>query len=622
MNQWTVIALVGFFLVTQCIQFGPSEQKNDNNRIQFNRVTISKNINKQTSIRVHGYNAAMTLMNVVLKFSSNVDVYHPPLLLTGIGAMKYNSIINEETQKIVITSRKTHKILSYTIVSQLPAEQNTSLSGLGNQLYALIQSLQYPGSKSMSRDMIYDAVLLLDDYSSLWNEYNVIIFEPSRMTLEYRSNIDTLKITKESTAPIVYTGYVYLKCDPSFMSDMCLVDHGTGPLVINSREYPLYRVIVNLDSTHNYLPRDFYFSLKDQTTQGDQSLVIETGNSKPLYLNSRFHYRVHESNTIVLGVDLIHHFPRLEYSPAIRSYTIWYFASSLSDPSNIETAGILLTFVDLAILFCLYKWTGLYNYHILRFMIYFERYARSHVYFAYKQIGYELTILFLSVIVLLCSFLVSSQTGTNSVFQYNGTDGQKRTILFAVFLFYYWVLMLIVIIIDGESIKSFWKYYVKRETNLGNDYVKKIAPPPPPPIPVKQEKNFLLSKKKSLNQQAPPPSLQDEAEEQKKLFSNLEEEKDHELLYQEIIAEYHDPLIEQSTGLAMMRNTTFLSLALFALLLSYNFYIDACGFFLLMVLAFSGTLVYYKVKYITKGLFFILAFIARVSFVPCLIFVS
>lgn len=599
-------------VVVQGIRFGPTEPKGDNHRIEFNRVTIRNNINHQTHIRIHGHNAAMILMNAVLKFSSNVNVFHAPLLLTGYSALKYKSIINEETHKMVITSRKARKILSYSVVSQLPSEQNISDVGLGNQLYALIQSIQYPGSKTMSRDTTYDAVLLLDDYSSLWSEYNVMRFESSRLILEYRSNISISQITRESTAPIVYAGHVYLKCDPVFEDDMCLVVHGPGPLVINSLQYPLYRVIVNLDSTYNYLPMDLYFSFRDQSQ--NQTLIIEALDSKPLYLNSLFHYRIHDDNTIILGVDLIHHFPRLEYSPETKAFTIWYFTAALSDPSNIETVCVLFTFINLAILFCLYKWTSLYNYHILRFMIYFERYARSHIYFSYKQIGYELVILFLSTIILLCSFLVSSQAGTDSVFQYNGTDGQKRTILFAVFLLYYWILMLIVVIIDCESIKAFWNYYIKREKTLEN--IQNIQKLKNAPVPIKIEKNNLLLKRKTLNQQSTEAIVthkkkEEEEERHAKLFTNLEDEKDYELLYQEIVSNYHDPLIKQSTGLAMMRNTTFLSLSLLAILLSYNFYIDANGFFLLLVLLVGGTLIYYKVKYITKGLFFILAFIDR-----------
>lgn len=623
----------------------PDEPGSSTQKFRLNRVTVNTNVRRQTSVRLHGYNSGMILMHLVLRFSSAINTYHAPLLIDSESARKYHDILQDDTHRVVLNSRGQRKRFHYHVaIGTDKALRDSNDDGIDDKLYALIQSMRLMGRSTTTAGLSYDGVLLLDDYSALWHEYNVARFEWRRLILEYRHNVANIS-TNTAPTTIRYDGQLSFACAPDGEEDQCWVATGAGGnrsgLLIDGHAWPHYRLVVNLDSPQNFLPVDLYFLWQQKLARGDTTPMVialqpqpgdTSGGDNNLYLHSRFQYSMHELPTVVLGIDLIHFFPCVEYSPETRAFQLWYFAAATGDGSNIQNIRVFFVFVNLVLLFCLYKWTGLYNYHVLKFVVYFEYRARKYFYFTYKQISYELTGIILALVVILCSFLVSSQTGSSTVFQYNGTDSQKRTILFAALLAYQTVAMFIIFVSDLASVRAYWHYYVKRDRPLN---VPRTAPnqkkkrasattATTKARPQASETGTLLSqhyvgeltqrKKMPLGAVSQPPNLLVDRQAEKEInesvdaFGDVDDAREMDRLYGAVVSRYHDPVIKKPVALTTMRNAAFVGLILTALLLSYNFYTDQNNFYLLLLMFVSGALIYFKVNYIAKGLFFQLAF--------------
>ena len=542
--------MILLFIATLLFSLGASEP------LALNRVRMTKNPAKHCSVRFHGQTPELVLIHAILRFSSPINQYHNALLIEKGSLSKYRKILLESESKIAVSSRTVKKTLLYlTVVDNTTTDANDD--GVSDKLYEIIHSAAMFGI-GLSSTISYDGVLLLDEYSSIWSEYNIMVFSKSLLTLSY-SMRGALSV--ENTE---FSGVTRIACDPTYDSDQCLVLSASTGLTVNQHLYPHYRLLIDLDSTANLLPIDLYLQWQAGGTNS-LSIRLPGDDDNYLFLNGEFDYDMHQSNIILLGVDMIHHFPRVEYSVTKKAFQLYYADSVHNHYETQRSVKIFFVFLTLLLLICLFRWGTSYNYQILSYIIHFPTYARRVHFFAYKQIIFEVLAVIVAYIAIIVSFVVSEPVRTWTLFQ-------QRKVLFTCTLLHNSVIALYLIFSHRESLRALYYYY----------------------FPLKQRGRCVVR-----NAQALPYA---------EVFADIVDRRLAHQLHCAVVRFYHDPVIKLYTPLSITRNLTFITLILFGLKLVFNFYTEANNIYLLLIVGLSFGHIYYQSKYIAISVLYLALF--------------
>ena len=535
------------------IFIGLSRQQED---LVFNRIRVTSDVGNQASVRMHVQSRNLPLLHAVLRFSSPVNVQHNALLITQSAIEKYRTLIDEARLKILINTRGINKLLSYVDFQADTALGDANRDGVADRLYELIQSTRLFGP-SPSVGIAYDGVLLLDLYSSIWQEYNLAIFDRNTLRLRFAlyQEVDVIRLAEERE----FHTHVRIECNTTIREDKCFVS-GTeiDGLVIDQVHYPLLRLLIDLDSALNLLPSDLFlrWSRQDESDTNGPFLNISWQN-KTLQLNRQFRYAAHESNLVILGADLLHHFPYIIYSIPDARFDIFAYAPDESNFDHHESIEIVLIFFIFLLLVCLFLWGTSYNYHLSRYIILYGQYARSVFPFAFKQVLYESATILFALIIICTTCLINGGDYANRAYHQ-----RKQYLVF--FILCQAGMLLLVIVSHPRSLKSAFRHY-------------------------------FSCKHTSKTEEKPYWST----------FSSIVSIEDAEALYLDVVKAYHDPLIRVPTQTMIMRNLLFVSVNLSSLILLLNFYTATNDLCLLLMLFLSLAQLYYHVKYLAVGVLYL-----------------
>lgn len=591
-----------FFLLLLLLLFCAVTTAWEEQPLVFNRVRFIEDTDKQSSIRFHGYSPDLVLIHAILRFSSPINQLHNALLIDQSSLPKYKKILIESTSKIPITTRSVKKILSYVTVAESLTDSDANDDGISDKLYELVRSATRFGIGFTSA-ISYDAVFLLDEYSTIWNEYNVMIFSKSMLTFKQTAD-GALSMVGEREVE-EFTGLASITCDPALQTDQCLA-LSFGGVVANDRVYPTYRVLIDLDSPSNKLPIDLYLALLTRNNTSSKSLTLrlkhEEGEEETtLYLSSQYKYEMHQTNLIVLGVDLIHYFPRLEYSVTKKAFQLWHYESAKDDvfetQRNVKRFFPLLVFL---LLVCLFRWATSYNYQILNYMIHFGEHAKTTHYFAYKQIFYELLALFVSLVAIIISYSVTDEPSSPN------TDYQTRKTLITRVIVIDGLFNLYLIFVYRKPLKASYNHIRQYLTSTwsGNNSTTSVSPTGGCYNNKKGERvrDPGCRKKKEPKERTPLPLPYGE------VFADICDRKMAERIHQEVEGVYHDPVIKQRTAISLSHNLLTMSIILAGLQMIFNFYSELNTIYLLLIVMFSLSCVYYEVKYMAISVFYLSLF--------------
>lgn len=586
--------------------------------LAINRVQVRANKAKQDSIRIHGCSPELVTLHAILRFSSPINTQHNTLFIDQSSLEKYSKILQEEREEIKIRSRSTVKILSYLSIADNATDQDVNDDGFNDKIYELVQSVRYLGLGG-STGIPYDGVFLMDEFSAIWNEYNVAIFTESLLTFRYRSDGETVSHVEVDE----FDGLVYLPCDVTYNSDQCLVAYDEGiTATVKETQYlfPTYRVIIDLDSPTNFLPIDLYLLWY---AANDHTLTLGLNNNLQLLHLDReaFGYEMHQSNIILLGVDVLYHFPRLEYSIGnAAAIQLWYYRNLLLNHADHEVIKTLFIVFNAALLITLFVWATGYNYLILDYMVEFASLSKITHYYAYKQVLFEVGAILIALIVITISLAIP-QTGEPNY--------HYRKDLFIGFLVYYVVLLIILLYRYREVNHRAFRQYFPRLYKLFIKYcytriVRKrrssilLEPLPPPTKVVVVVDDTLVQRNHCIDTTGGgcPTSetirLHCDPEivvlPYGDLFLDICDRKVAERVHEAVVGLYHDPIVKLPTPFTIVSNAAFSGTLFLSLMLLFNFYTALNIQYILLIIALSFGLIYYSVKYITISIFYISLF--------------
>lgn len=557
----------------------------------LNRVAITKNTAKQVSVRFHGQTPDLVLFHAILRFSSPINQHHNALLIDESSLKKYQKILVERSSKITVSSRTVKRALSY-----LTAHDNTTSDangdGIADKLQEMIRSASMFGFGGVGASTSYDGVLLLDEFSAIWNEFDIMVFSKSLLTFSYSVNGS---LSSPESFP-EYTGITRLSCDRQYESDHCLVI--TEELHVNDQLYPHYRVLIDLDSSVNLLPIDLYLQW---VVADEQSLTIRLSEEDTLHLNSKFRYDMHQSNIILIGIDLIHQFPRVEFSVIKKTFQLHYYESIQNHQGVQHTIKVLFVPLNLLLLICLFRFGTGYNYQILPYMIQFGKYARRTHFFAFRQVLFEVLAIVVCWIALIASLFFTEPFS-------NWTLYQERKCLFATSILTNSIVMIYLLFAYNEPNCALYNYYFGCKT-------KKVLQPLPkqcqPPIIRRCVDESVRKRTKRLvacNTPTLPLQLEEEPLPYAEVFSDIADRTLAEKLHCTVVKLYHDPIVKLYTPVTITRNSTFVTLILVGIQMIFNFYSEENNIYLLVIVCLSLAIHYYQMKYIAISIVYLSLF--------------
>lgn len=611
----------------------------DEKRIVFTRLRFASDSTGLISLRLHVQSSASTTMHALVKFSSVIGVYHATLLLDSAHMRKYQTVRRvsrfEHNNKLTLVTRAVSLDVDYFLVA---SQKNTTQSTPAEESPSAVEYLTdlYDAWSAISTDTSYgqyDAVFSLAPYSSIWGQYNVMAFEHQKLILLYRENA-TLMATAAN-----FAGMVRFQCDSWYgsatdLSHSCFIlrsdpvalalgvpassslDRYPGASVayleVNDRQYANYRVKVDFDSAVNYLPLDLYLVWQAAQSRREKHLRIKLYESSAyndganvLHLNAKFQYELTDAEDIVLGRDLIHNFPRLEYAmdrmTGARAMNLWFHASDV-DPSDMNTGvRIFFMFLLLATLFCLFIWGTISNYYLVKYVILLPHYARQYHLFAYKQMIFELLTLVVAALLWIFTLVFSDAT----------TGNQQRLKYCLIALSAYHALVLVIVMLLTPQVNEKIRNYFKK---------KKPEEEEPTVIPQKQvEKRSMGARQLGAtltpvgsgvateNYDEMDEAIEDvQDRETREIFQQIKDREERRVMYSLFMPNYNDRLVRESTAQSLIRSLALIVLILTNLLLILNFSSAGNLVYLLFIVILSLTLVYYVIKYLMMGEAFLL----------------
>ena len=301
-------------------------------------------------------------------------------------------------------------------------------------------------------------------------------------------------------------------------------------------------------------------------------------------------------------MDLLHHFPRVEYSVTQRAFQLWYYREEAENHDTYETIKILFVFFNLTLIASLFVWGTSYNYILLDYIVRFSSQAKVTFYFAYKQVIHETLVMIIAGVVIILS-LVYSQTGRSSSSMHAPwTPVESRRTLFIGFLVYYCSVLFLILLLYTEPIFLAMRYYFPRVYKyvIAKYAIGKRRRPAIIPCVVRESP--VLEPVVPIGCLVPIP-LPYAA-----VFSNIQDRKLADEIHLEVVSLYHDPIVKLPVVTTIVRNLAYISSLLLTLALLFNFYTPLNNVYLLFITGFSFAYIYYQVKYMAIAIFYLSLF--------------
>lgn len=381
------------------------------------------------SIYARGHSTESVLLHILVVFTDDIHHFHNTLLFNPLRIEKYKKILHESdfafNNEIMVMTKGRETIFQYDVA---PLNHEAFMGVVGN----------------------YDALISLDRYASLWSEYNAYVVERSLLTLRMSEPDEWEKEDKKH-----YRGLYHLKCNDTISYKRCHVSIGernrdlAGDLVVNGEGYHSLGLVINTGSSQNLLPYNLYLywsklKRKDLFIGGNAERHL-------LHLNTQFEYGInHESTDIVLGIDFLMFFQRVEFCGEAGHYKAWY-SHIYDDNDGHEFQNFVMFFFEVVLLSVFFYWSTSPNYRILRYFLkgayYFD--------FPFRMLWWEFCMIIIGLILWLLVFLFTD--GVNPSGSLSNTE--KRNLLFVLFSGFHMGLSLIYLIIQHPLVRDAYRYY-------------------------------------------------------------------------------------------------------------------------------------------------------------------
>lgn len=580
-----------------------------NNEITFHKIRVNGNPENRVSVRMYAYSPELILMHSEIRFYTNISTYHNSLLIDEKHINKFRKVTRESpveygnSMTMIMKSQK--KIFAYNMVQNIRSNIYTSTDNNKPYYYDLTSGALGGlfGGSAMSLGMSsvsYDGVLLLDKYSSIWDTYNTVIFGRNHMTLKYHdigSGGDDIDGDGDDDG--IFDGVedfsrlIHINCKENVLMAPCdvILPTPSSP-IINDITYPGVRVLIDFNSAFNYLPIELYA----KWVETSRNLVVQLANSTTLPLNNKFQFMMHEESVVILGVDVIHHFPKIAYSQGLDNrIRIWYYYSIEESFDTHQTVSIIFTFINAVIFICLFIGGTTYNYYILEYIVDFEIISKGGHFFAQKQVFIELLSIIIAITLWLVTLIFSWNSNYFNLLTYSSAYGDRRKVIFFLYSFYQTVVCLIIVCTERLVFKKALEIYTPRLYGL-------LFNLPSQEISASEARERLneIARKKEYNREVDKPGTLEELDIQiygSTVFLSVPS-FNRKRLYNRVIKHYHDPVMKTPTDMVIMRNLKLILLILSNLMLTFNYQSDYNNIYLVLVVLMTTASMYYTLKYL------------------------
>ena len=427
MSLYFMISLLLLMLL-----IAPAECGHDPPAVVLKRQIFFTDERHRVSVTLSSETAAATQLHTLLVFSppphsGNHSWYHNALIISPKKFDRYATVSGH-------TDFSPHRYL------------NLIAKGLSLGLQYDVAPYAALGIfNSGTRD--YDAVLRMDKHSSVWNEYDTLLFEQSRVTLSMHRH--GTHIEKQD-----FLGFYHLQCEDHRHRHHCVVPlrgrHLNGHRFHHTH---IGRLVIDLDAPHNLLPHDLFMRWQ---YHGEKEFVLTEYDSDHtwLRLNRQFQYRLnHNSDDIVMGIDLVEYFQSVEYSLHRGSIVLWYSRIYNSNETYELHKWLIFWFLSL-ILTCISCWYNSPTYDVLQAVIR----RRSLVDYPYQLVVVDLVTLTLAPVLWILVF-VSGDAWHNAVTGFPHSVVMRRQLLIFSFGLYHLLLMVALLARTGTLIKQCFRHY-------------------------------------------------------------------------------------------------------------------------------------------------------------------
>ncbi len=580
-----------------------------NNEITFHKIRINGNSENRLSVRMYVHSPELLLLHTLIRFYTNLSTYHNSLLIDHSNINKYWKITHDSpvkygnTMNVITKSQK--KILAYNVVSDIRSNIYTSID-TGKPYYAdltsgVLSSLISGGASMLGINngaIGYDGVLLLDKYSSIWDTYNTVIFGRNHMTLRYHDSESGVDHDNDGDSDGIFDGVedfsqlVHLNCRENVLMTPCNIILSTPSPIINNIAYPGVQIIIDFNSAFNYLPIEIYAQW-----MGTQNLVIQLTNSTKLPLSNKFQFMMHEESIIILGIDVIHYFPKVAYSQGHDNrIRIWYYYSIEESFDTHQTVSAIFTFINALIVICVFIGGTTYNYYILEYLVNFEEISKKTHFFAQKQVFIELLSIIIAIILWIVTLVFSWNSNYFNLISYSSAYGDRRKVIFLLYSMYQTCVCLVIICTERQVFKKALEIYTPRLYSL-------LFNLPSQDISAGEARERLneIARKKEYNKEVDKPTTLEELDIQNygsTVFLTIPNRLTRERLYIQVIKHYHDPIMKTPTDMVIMRNLKLILLITSNFMLTFNYQSDYNNTYLALVVIMAIASTYYTVKFL------------------------
>lgn len=302
-------------------------------------------------------------------------------------------------------------------------------------------------------------ILSLDRASSIWQQFNRVAIDRTSVVFSYEATGHL------STQAYDYEGVTRLRCRQRHHSE-CFVQSG---FEVNDIHYPRMRLYIDLNSHHSYLPTSLYFPWLEATGLKRHVLInvsIEQQRGL-LHLNSLFRYELNtHSEDIVLGLDLVRLFSRVEYSYAADEFHLWHHPRH----THTESYTAITIFFDIlvpVVLFMMGMWLISRNHQLYHFLILYSDVTLRHFFFSFKIVFVEMLAVVLAVTVVILSFVFANADAYHAFHNRNSAHYQ-RNILFTIIVLGNSLMLVVAFVGNLQPLKMAWRYYTRRADKRQN----------------------------------------------------------------------------------------------------------------------------------------------------------
>lgn len=401
----------------------------DQKSVSFKRQVFKANDRRETSIYARGHSSESIILHCLLIFSDEAYHFHNTLLFNPLRVGKYDKILHRSdfpfNNEFMLITKGVEFLVQYDIAPHY--------------------------SPYFSGTIDYDAVLSLDYFSSMWNEYNTFTIERSKLTLLMLEPSQWNSDNRED-----FQGFYKLWCNRNISLKYCHVVLKNDTLRINNHVYLNYNITIKPQQKFNLLPPDLFVywqfhaekELRIYDDADDDATML-------LHLNGQFEYGLNEeTNEIILGVDVMHYFQKIEYGVEAGYYKLFY-AQVYHDNEMYATGKLIIAIFIGTILSTMFYWITSPNYDILFNLL------RGEMTFEYpvRQVFSELLSIGIAIILWILTLVFAESYNNNTVVYYTNSYHKQRLLLYLSVSFYNVLLLSLYFIAQRRLLTGAWRYY-------------------------------------------------------------------------------------------------------------------------------------------------------------------